>query len=184
LYKLFLDHKTVYYDIEPFCFYILLETDQKQDHLVGYFSKEKEPLDYFTLSCIMTLPPYQRKGYGRLLIEMSYYLAIQEGYVGSPERPISDLGLKGFRSYWKCLLLKEIKEKNGEIMLNALSTRSGVRTEDLVQTLTLLGLIKSWKGENIIRFSFLKEIYLVVSLWKLQKNCWTNIPDWNPCWIP
>jgi len=37
--KLFLDHKTLYYDVEPFLFYILIRTDSIGAHLVGYFSK-------------------------------------------------------------------------------------------------------------------------------------------------
>lgn len=39
--KLFLDHKTLYYDVEPFLFYVLTAWDKKGAHLVGYFSKEK-----------------------------------------------------------------------------------------------------------------------------------------------
>lgn len=37
--KMFLDHKTLYYDVEPFLFYILTETDHEGCHFVGYFSK-------------------------------------------------------------------------------------------------------------------------------------------------
>lgn len=37
-------------------------------HMVGYFSKEKDSPDDYNLACILTLPPYQRKGYGKLLI--------------------------------------------------------------------------------------------------------------------
>ncbi|KAI2556290.1 lysine acetyltransferase 6B [Homo sapiens] len=37
--KLFLDHKTLYYDVEPFLFYVLTKNDEKGCHLVGYFSK-------------------------------------------------------------------------------------------------------------------------------------------------
>lgn len=37
--KLFLDHKTLYYDVEPFLFYILTEADNQGCHMVGYFSK-------------------------------------------------------------------------------------------------------------------------------------------------
>lgn len=36
---MFLDHKTLYYDVEPFLFYILTETDANGCHFVGYFSK-------------------------------------------------------------------------------------------------------------------------------------------------
>lgn len=37
--KLFLDHKTLYFDVDPFLFYILCEVDKHGAHLVGYFSK-------------------------------------------------------------------------------------------------------------------------------------------------
>lgn len=37
--KLFLDHKTLYYDVEPFLFYVLTQNDVKGCHVVGYFSK-------------------------------------------------------------------------------------------------------------------------------------------------
>ena len=37
--KLFLDHKTLYFDVEPFWFYVLTEVDKQGCHIVGYFSK-------------------------------------------------------------------------------------------------------------------------------------------------
>ena len=43
--KLFLDHKTLYFDVVPFLFYILCEVDKQGAHIVGYFSKEKESPD-------------------------------------------------------------------------------------------------------------------------------------------
>jgi len=45
--KLFLDHKTLYFDVEPFLFYILTEVDRGGAHVVGYFSK-------VGISCQMT----------------------------------------------------------------------------------------------------------------------------------
>lgn len=37
--KLFLDHKTLYYDTDPFLFYVMTEYDNRGYHIVGYFSK-------------------------------------------------------------------------------------------------------------------------------------------------
>ena len=39
--KLFLDHKTLYWDVDPFLFYVLCTRDDRGFHPVGYFSKEK-----------------------------------------------------------------------------------------------------------------------------------------------
>jgi MOZ/SAS family/MYST family zinc finger domain len=39
--KLFLDHKTLYYDVTPFYFYVVTKVDSHGAHIVGYFSKEK-----------------------------------------------------------------------------------------------------------------------------------------------
>ncbi|XP_017756540.1 PREDICTED: histone acetyltransferase KAT7 isoform X2 [Eufriesea mexicana] len=67
--KFFLDHKTLYYDVEPFLFYVMTIGDSEGCHTVGYFSKEKSSFLNYNVSCILTLPPYQRQGYGRLLID-------------------------------------------------------------------------------------------------------------------
>jgi histone acetyltransferase MYST1 len=31
--KLFLDHKTLYYDVDPFLFYVLCEVDERGEHI-------------------------------------------------------------------------------------------------------------------------------------------------------
>lgn len=55
--KLFLDHKTLYYDVEPFLFYVMTEADSQGCHIVGYFSKVindyEEIKEYFGLLYII-----------------------------------------------------------------------------------------------------------------------------------
>jgi GNAT superfamily N-acetyltransferase len=48
---------------------------------VGYFSKEKNSEEGYNLACILTLPCYQKKGYGKFLISFSYELSKLEGKV-------------------------------------------------------------------------------------------------------
>lgn len=53
--KLFLDHKTLYYDVDPFLFYVLCEVDDGGAHIVGYFSKEKVGVHFYDMVCTGTI---------------------------------------------------------------------------------------------------------------------------------
>jgi histone acetyltransferase MYST2 len=149
--KFFLDHKTLYFDVEPFLFYVMTTADSSGCHIVGYFSKEKNSLLNYNVSCILTLPPYQRQGYGRLLIDFSYLLSREEGKIGSPEKPLSDLGLITYRAYWKDVLLEYIcNYPEKELSIKAFSEEMGINPGDIISTLQVLGMIKYWKGQHVI----------------------------------
>lgn len=140
--KMFLDHKTLYYDVEPFLFYVLTSNDSSGSHLVGYFSKEKNCTQNYNLSCIMTLPHTQRKGYGKLLIDFSYMLSKLEGKPGTPEKPLSDLGLISYRSYWRNKVLNYINDhKNETVLVTDISNFTGILFEDVVLALNDLDLL-------------------------------------------
>ncbi|XP_072025620.1 histone acetyltransferase KAT5-like isoform X2 [Amphiura filiformis] len=159
--KLFLDHKTLYYDTDPFLFYVMTEFDNRGYHIVGYFSKEKESTEDYNVACILTLPPYQRKGYGKLLIEFSYVLSHFEGKTGSPEKPLSDLGLLSYRSYWSQAVLETIlklqsPDEGAErplITINEICETTSIRKEDVISTLQYLNLINYYKGQYIVTLS-------------------------------
>uniref|UniRef100_A0A1A8FN82 Histone acetyltransferase n=1 Tax=Nothobranchius korthausae TaxID=1143690 RepID=A0A1A8FN82_9TELE len=149
--KLFLDHKTLYYDVEPFLFYVMTEADGTGCHLVGYFSKEKNSFLNYNVSCILTMPQYMRQGYGKMLIDFSYLLSKVEEKVGSPERPLSDLGLISYRSYWKDVLLKYLNRFQGkEISIKEISQETAVNPVDIVSTLQSLQMLKYWKGKHLV----------------------------------
>jgi len=153
--KSFLDHKTLYHDVEPYLFYVMTIADSEGCHIVGYFSKEKNSVLNYNVSCILTLPPYQRQGFGRLLIDFSYLLSKSEGKIGSPEKPLSDLGLISYRAYWKDILLDYLTRdswvvSDREVSIKAISEEMGIQSYDIISTLQFLGMIKYWRGKHII----------------------------------
>lgn len=141
--KLFLDHKTLYYDVDPFLFYCMCTRDETGCHLVGYFSKEKDSAEGYNLACILTLPQYQRRGYGRLLIQFSYELSKREGKQGSPEKPLSDLGLLSYRQYWREVLLDILLEPGREsVSESELAQLTAMTDKDVHETLLVLNLLR------------------------------------------
>lgn len=180
--KLFIEHKTLYYDPEPFLFYILAEEIVDPDaapgslpavHAVGYFSKEKVSHESYNLACILTFPPYQRRGYGRFLISLSYALSRLEKVVGSPEKPLSDLGKVSYRSYWAHTILSHLSEccrkvrefaertKNGVEnsdggaavwmpSITAISEATAIKVEDIISTAQWLDFMRVWKGQYVL----------------------------------
>ncbi|KAK3402173.1 hypothetical protein B0T20DRAFT_390084 [Sordaria brevicollis] len=140
--KLFLGSKTLYYDVEPFLFYVLCEYDPNGYHFVGYFSKEKRASSQNNVSCILTLPIHQRKGYGNLLIDFSYLLTRVEQKTGSPEKPLSDMGLVSYRNYWRLVMCKYLlehcpadpKERKG-LSIKKISDDTGLTPDDVISSL-------------------------------------------------
>lgn len=155
--KLFLDHKTLSYDTDPFLFYVMTVFDNSGFHIVGYFSKEKESSEDYNVACILTIPPYQRKGYGKLLIEFSYELSKFEGKTGSPEKPLSDLGLLSYRSYWAQTIMEILiitkpvgDNEKPQITINEICELTSIKKEDVISTLQNLNLINYYKGQYIV----------------------------------
>ena len=181
--KLFLNSKTLYYDVEPFIFYILTEIDASDPstyHFVGYFSKEKLNNSDYNVSCILTLPVYQRKGYGSLLIDFSYLISRKEFKFGTPEKPLSDLGLMSYRNYWKITIAhqlkflweKYLKNKSDYVTISVenLCKLTGMIPSDVVVGLEQLhALVKNFNTNSYGIAVNLRTIDSVIEKWK-SKN--------------
>jgi histone acetyltransferase SAS3 len=113
----------------------MTENDNYGCHFVGYFSKEKRPSSLNNVSCILVLPIHMRKGYGQYLIEFSYLLTRVERKTGSPEKPLSDMGLVSYRKYWRLVLCEELLQQKGPISISAISDRTGMTPDDIVSAL-------------------------------------------------
>ncbi|KAG4305507.1 hypothetical protein PORY_001063 [Pneumocystis oryctolagi] len=151
--KCFLDHKTLYYDVDPFLFYCMTTRDEYGCHLIGYFSKEKDSSENYNVACILTLPQYQRLGYGRLLIEFSYELSKREGKLGSPEKPLSDLGLLSYRAFWADVVIDLLMNTRVEVTIDEIANKTSMTSQDVLHTIQNLNILKYYKGQHIICIS-------------------------------
>ncbi|KAG8829914.1 hypothetical protein FRC17_005804 [Serendipita sp. 399] len=159
--KMFLDHKSLFYDVEPFLFYVMTEVDEAGAHFIGYFSKEKRSPKDFNVSCIMTLPVRQKSGWGNLLIDFSmlssialpvtttevcllgYLLTLKEGRYGTPERPLSKLGAIAYSRYWQLAVYKVLDETSpsDNLRMEDICRKTRMTLEDVFNTLRVNQLI-------------------------------------------
>lgn len=169
--KLFLDHKTLFWDVSVFFYYILCIDKVDSVHVVGYFSKVKKKNSKNNMACLLIFPPYQRKGFGRLLIEFSYEMSKIECKSGTPERPLSDLGLISFRNYWASVVLNYLKSLNcRHVSLREICNATKICKTDILYILCYHGILRILKGQYIINIEtmachILKQIRnIIVSL--------------------
>ncbi|KAI5187348.1 histone acetyltransferase MYST2 [Nematocida homosporus] len=135
--KMFLNHKTLYYDVEPFLFYVQGEIKGDKFEIQGYFSKEKESGSN-NLSCIVVFPPYRKTGLGSFLIDFSYLLTKRREkppYIAGPEQPLSEEGERAYLTYWCDVLVRYVLSQKyalqGERCLQLISNGTGVSVRSL-----------------------------------------------------
>ena len=152
---MFLDNKSVFFDVSGFNYFLLVRTkpDGNQD-IMGFFSKEKMSWDLNNLACILVFPPYQQKGLGAVLMGVSYEISRREEILGGPEKPISDLGKKGYKKYWGSEIarwLLEVDESNakkgtGLVTVQDISKSTWIHPEDCLSVLREMGVVEKAKG--------------------------------------
>ena len=164
--KLFIEHKTVYYDVNPFLFYILTLTQPAADgggeRLAAYFSKEKTTTEHNNLACIVTLPHMQQKGYGHFLIKLSYQLTLYAARThdrrptGGPERPLSELAVISYTSYWCDEVSRMLASGRvgSFVSLRDMAAATAIERSDLMSALQALSVECSEReGEMGVRLS-------------------------------
>ncbi len=112
--KSFLDNKLAGHDVGMYMFYVVclhesaLKTgfvaQRNARYFASFFSWEKGA-DSQNLACIVALPCFQGRGLGTFMIALSYELSYRRGAIGSPERPLSDLGSMAYQSFWRSRIL-------------------------------------------------------------------------------
>lgn len=172
--KLFLDNKSVFFDVTGFNYFLLVYTPPTiplanldaevaevvpaRSQIVGFFSKEKMSWDNNNLACILIFPPWQRKGLGALLMGVSYEISRREGVLGGPEKPISDLGKKGYKRFWAGEIARWLLTLNTEqgeetvVDVNECSTATWIAPEDCLMVLREMGIAEdAGKGPPLVR---------------------------------
>jgi hypothetical protein len=192
--KLFLDHKTVFFDVATFLYYILTFTDPNDPesyYVLGFFSKEKLSWDANNLACILIFPPYQHKQLGKLLMGVSYKLSgwdSNAGPIGGPEKPLSELGHKSYVRFWAERVARFLlRGKSNASSLDPdqqkpSSTPKGSRKRPLRETMTVeeLGLGTGMLTEDVITALKSMGLFDPQATPKKRKSNRTAVEDDNP----
>jgi histone acetyltransferase MYST1 len=170
--KLFLDTKSVFFDVATFLYYLLVVTVPRdlrnpriggQKHqIVGFFSKEKMSWDQNNLACILVFPPWQKKGLGKTLMAVSYEISKRERKIGGPERPLSNLGRKSYVSFWSSTIARYILSLpvRKPSSVKSIAEATFILPEDIISTLKEMDIISATRkadGSIIISKSAVKE---------------------------
>ncbi|KAF1357949.1 hypothetical protein EJ07DRAFT_126272 [Lizonia empirigonia] len=160
--KLFLDTKSVFYDVTTFLYYLLVahtptpsipntwldgDAPVGQNQVVGFFSKEKMSWDNNNLACILVFPPWQKQGLGQILMGASYEMSKREGRLGGPEKPLSDLGYLAYMHYWSQTLARTLLScpSKKTLTVHDLGQRTFIVPDDIIATLEAMDVLEHKK---------------------------------------
>ena len=155
----FLDHKMTVDDAHYFGFFCLFFRDAQKNHFIGYFSKEWDVASAGdnNLACIFVLPPYQGRGYGKLLITLSYCFSALEARLGTPERPFSNQGARSFDQYWRravCAAILQLSKSKKPVTTQAICDITHMLADDVLVTLRRMKQPKTSKKLHAPLFVF------------------------------
>ncbi|CAF2701995.1 unnamed protein product [Rotaria sp. Silwood2] len=100
-----------------------------------------------------------------IILFEGYTLSKLEGKIGTPEKPLSDLGLLSYRRYWSEAILQALlkhKPKDGEteypsLSINDLSEITAIKKEDVLAALQNLNIIRYQQGSYVL--SITKDLF-------------------------
>lgn len=163
--KLFIDDKSVYYNVELYDFYVLYGTSKHKSvsealdartvyRPMGFFSKEVtawEPDN--NLACICIFPPYQRLRLGSLLMEFLYAAAEACGQLPlGPEFPLSPYGKQLYLRFWGRRIAFELFNTffdTDRVSLGELAVQTGFRRDDLLFALENMGVLFAMEATGL-----------------------------------
>lgn len=85
------------------------------------------------------------------MVDFSYLLSKREGKLGSPEKPLSDLGLLGYRAYWQEIIVDLLMDGRVEANIEDLGAATAMTTNDVLHTLQNLNMLRyTSKNQHIV----------------------------------
>lgn len=128
-----------------FNYYLLVHTPphSTSTQIIGFFSKEKMSWDNNNLACILVFPPWQRKGLGKILMGVSYELSRRENRIGGPEKPLSELGRKGYMQFWQARVARTVLGLKAKSTLSVaqIAENCWMLPEDVVAAFREMGVL-------------------------------------------
>ncbi|KAL9005021.1 MAG: hypothetical protein Q9188_002170 [Gyalolechia gomerana] len=170
--KLFLDNKSVFFDVAAFNYYLLVHNAPNgpslspEPQIIGFFSKEKMSWDNNNLACILVFPPWQRKGLGKIMMGISYELSRLGGHIGGPEKPLSELGRIGYLKFWQARIANSIL---------GLKVKTTLSVEDIAEACWMLAedVVSTLKEMDVLGTRKKNDRTLVIS--KARVREWVNL---------
>ena len=98
------------------------------------------------------MPHKQKLGFGRFIISLSYELSKKEEKIGSPEKPLSDLGKISYKSYWIENILKLLSNYYGEISIEQISKQTSFTKSDIISSLKEVNMLNNYKGQYVVKY--------------------------------
>ena len=154
--KLFLDNKSIFFDVASFDYYLLVQDGPNSSlpllpsQIVGFFSKEKMSWDNNNLACILVFPPWQRNGLGKILMGISYELSRMGNRVGGPEKPLSELGRIGYLKFWEARVANAVlgMKKKSRSSVQEIADACWMLPEDVMATLKEMDILETKKRKD------------------------------------
>ena len=99
--------------------------------------------DNNNLACILVFPPWQRKGLGKILMGVSYELSRRESRIGGPEKPLSELGRKGYMQFWQARVARTVlgMKAKSTLSVGQIAENCWMLPEDVVAAVKEMGVL-------------------------------------------
>jgi histone acetyltransferase MYST1 len=114
-------------------FYVLYECGHGSPQGTTFFSRDLRS-ESDLIASLVVLPPFQKRGYGHLLISLAYELAKRVRAIGGPMRPLSEDGCILFRHFWRATILEMLQATNVQT-IDEIAAATAICQDDVAEVL-------------------------------------------------